>query len=605
MLTEVCGEFDVWTSQSGLRCGLKEHSENKGHHLFQIDLKKGHFGFGISRRIGNDQDSAYTTACGKYHLIPRVDSEQVMSYIKDNLTSKTPLARSLGFLPKERKGFLPSDYGIALSRAEKLIAALKDNLGDSFSTLELKVLMEDAGIAESSCIPNDFTYNHWNDGEITTKNSEVKKRKLLKQALFERNGESYCYLGPESDYTGHISNAAEAKVGKWENGMIVEWYVNKDPQMASSVDNKVMKHSSEYPLNSIYYGPPGTGKTYHTIEGAVRAAEPDFVVTNDRDALKTQYDALVSAKRIRFVTFHQSFGYEEFVQGLRAETDDNGQIRYQVKDGIFKQICDDASGDRNNNYVLIIDEINRGNISKIFGELITLIEPSKRTGETNKEALSVRLPYSKDTAPDFSVPDNLYIIGTMNTADRSLAMMDTALRRRFDFKEMMPNPARLQDTVVHGINLRDLLTIMNQRIEVLYNREHTLGHAFFIPVKEMMEQRGEKAAFVELQSAFKNKIIPLLEEYFFEDWHKIRLILGDNQKKEDCQFVQEHRLNNLNDLFGPGYEADSFGQQQSRYEINSSAFTSIQAYLGILGGNVSANPADSTLQRVNPETEAA
>ncbi|MFC1503755.1 McrB family protein, partial [Pseudomonadota bacterium] len=349
--------------------------------------------------------------------------------------------------------------------------------------------------------------------------------------------------------------------------------------------------------------PPGTGKTYHTIEGAVRAADPDFVITDNRDALKAQYDALVNAKRIRFVTFHQSFGYEEFVEGLRAEANDNGQISYQVKPGIFKQICDDASRDKDNHYVLIIDEINRGNISKIFGELITLIEPSKRSGNDNNEALSVRLSYSKDTAPDFSVPDNLYIIGTMNTADRSLAMMDTALRRRFDFKEMMPNPALLQDTVVHGIHLGNVLHVINQRIEVLYDREHTLGHAFFIPVKEIMEQQGEEAAFVALQSAFKNKIIPLLEEYFFEDWHKIRLVLGDNQKKEDCQFVQEHRLNNLNDLFGPDYEPDSFGQQQSRYEINSAAFTSLQAYQGILGGTVAATPTDSTLQRAKPETE--
>ena len=173
---------------------------------------------------------------------------------------------------------------------------------------------------------------------------------------------------------------------------------------------------------------------------------------------------------------------------------------------------------------MIIDEINRGNISKIFGELITLIEPSKRAGQP--EALSVMLPYSKDS---FSVPSNLHIIGTMNTADRSLAMMDTALRRRFDFREMMPDYSLLDSEEVGSINLGYLLRTMNERIEYLYDREHTLGHAFFMPVTEL---ESEDERFQMLSSVFANKVLPLLEEYFFEDWEKIRLVLGDNQKQD-------------------------------------------------------------------------
>lgn len=182
-----------------------------------------------------------------------------------------------------------------------------------------------------------------------------------------------------------------------------------------------------------------------------------------------------------------------------------------------KALADLENLDYNNKYphVLIIDEINRGNISRIFGELITLIEPSKRAG--NEEAISVQLPYSKES---FSVPNNLYIIGTMNTADRSLALIDTALRRRFEFIEMMPKPTLLSRQKDYGkvfsIDLIKMLTVMNQRIEVLYDREHTIGHAFLMNLHSLND----------LRRTFKNKILPLLEEYFFDDWQKIRLVLG-------------------------------------------------------------------------------
>jgi len=228
----------------------------------------------------------------------------------------------------------------------------------------------------------------------------------------------------------------------------------------------------------------------------------------------------------------------------------------------------------NKNRVLIIDEINRGNISSIFGELITLIEPSKRAGAD--EALSVTLPYSKEL---FQVPKNLHLIGTMNTADRSLALMDTALRRRFDFVEMMPNVGELEEVDVKGIKIAEMLMIMNKRIEVLYDREHTLGHAFFIPLKF---EKDEEKQFEMLASIFSNKILPLLEEYFFEDWAKIRLVLGDGNKEDSYQFITVNGDDyDIEKLFGkntePGYEVE----EAKSYRRNDSALNELASYIGI------------------------
>jgi 5-methylcytosine-specific restriction protein B len=224
--------------------------------------------------------------------------------------------------------------------------------------------------------------------------------------------------------------------------------------------------------------------------------------------------------------------------------------------------------------VLIIDEINRGNISSIFGELITLIEPGKRAGAD--EALSVTLPYSKET---FQVPSNLYMIGTMNTADRSLALMDTALRRRFDFVEMMPDYGEL-DRIgrVKGIDIGKMLSIMNKRIEVLYDREHTLGHAFFMPLKS---GDSDDNRFELMQSIFSNKIVPLLEEYFFEDWEKIRLVLGDQNKRPEHQFITENGSDyDMAALFGPKADLDS-PEENKLYKRNDEALVHPESYIGI------------------------
>ncbi|EAK0610667.1 AAA family ATPase [Campylobacter coli] len=404
-------------------------------------------------------------------------------------------------------------------------------------------------------------------------------------------------------------------------------------------NEKILSENQNLSLNQILYGPPGTGKTYHTIDKALEILGENL---ESRDEKKAKFDEYVKNGQIVFTTFHQSYGYEEFVEGIKPSlnSDENSQINYKVKDGIFKELCKKALENRDdiesfnfyindlkektkedaNNpekyfqlpntkysiqyrggktfrikfddmsknhkdypvsidnieklyktsnideiynsayvkailnylksqglkdykekdekinlpYIIIIDEINRGNVSKIFGELITLIEPSKRIGES--EELKVTLPYS---GKKFGVPKNVYILGTMNTADRSITSLDTALRRRFEFIEMMPDVSKLSMDC-EGINLQELLKAINTRIEYLLDREKTIGHAFFISVENLED----------LKKVFKNKIIPLLQEYFYNDYALISAVLNDNGMIEKCEKDDKYlqKIKNLDNV---------------------------------------------------------
>ena len=225
-------------------------------------------------------------------------------------------------------------------------------------------------------------------------------------------------------------------------------------------------------------------------------------------------------QRYVFTTFHQSYSYEDFIEGIKPimiEGEVDGNIAYHIEDGVFKQLCKKAALDPENRYAIFIDEINRGNVSAIFGELITLIEQDKRKDASN--AMTALLPYSKN---QFSVPQNVDIYGTMNTADRSVEALDTALRRRFSFEEMLPKPELLKDKGENGsgkvgkIVLEELLITINERIEALVDRDHTIGHAFFMEVDSLDT----------LRNVFANKVIPLLQEYFYGDYAKMEMVIG-------------------------------------------------------------------------------
>jgi len=545
------------------------------------------------------------------------------------------------------------------------------------------------------------------------------------------------------------------------------WLANQAGGSETVSENKA-KYSDEpneakkltnVPLNQVLYGPPGTGKTYETTERAVQIADQNWYrrwksssEEASRELLKAKYDELVSLGRIRFLTFHQSFSYEDFIEGIRASSEE-GAIHYSIEDGVFKSIADTASantGDRkpksavsvegkriwkmslgntlggedhifadciengyaalgwgddidfsgcdtrdkvfekynsvssslmeatnypvtavntfinkinlgdlvvvsdgntkiraigevtsdykyvadpesgyfnqtrevqwhrkfepsipreeimtraisqmaiyelkehalnyeqlkyylgakpndsseNANYVLIIDEINRGNVSRVFGEVITLLESNKRAG--SEDARRIMLPYSKKP---FSVPPNLYVIGTMNTADRSLAQIDLALRRRFDFIESMPKPELLAGVSIYNVPLDVLLKTINSRIEVLLDRDHLIGHSYFwdLLAVDIESKKQEKLADV-----FRKRIIPLLQEYFYDDWERIAWVLNDQNKAESNKFIQFSKGSDLERLFG---QATSEKLNDRRYVINQNAFYNELAFQQII-----------------------
>jgi 5-methylcytosine-specific restriction protein B len=272
----------------------------------------------------------------------------------------------------------------------------------------------------------------------------------------------------------------------------------------------------------ILYGPPGTGKTYVARQAAVWLLEGGTdrpgatAVLEDPERFRSVEERLSRSSggqvgRLTRVTFHPSYTYEDFIEGFRPRPNDVGSLDLALTDGLFKRVCNAAAADRGNQYLIVIDEINRGNIPKIFGELITLIEKDKR-------GLTVSLPQSGD---EFAVPPNVLVIGTMNTADRSIHLLDTALRRRFGFVELMPDATVLDGMTAGPLALDTFLEELNKRVRSKVGREKQIGHALLFDNGDVVDT-AEKFGAV-----FRHELLPLLQEYLFEDYRELALILGD------------------------------------------------------------------------------
>ena len=317
-------------------------------------------------------------------------------------------------------------------------------------------------------------------------------------------------------------------------------------------------------LNTILYGPPGTGKTYTTARRCVEICRGIGEDEGEESEIRACYRELVKQQRVEFVTFHQSYGYEEFVEGLRPAVAEGGAgFQLMAVPGVLKRIADRARG-KDSAYVLVIDEINRANISKVMGELITLLEEDKREGAENE--IAVTLPHSGER---FTLPRNLHILGTMNTADRSIALIDTALRRRFEFEEMAPKLDLLP--VVAGIDLPNVLRTINERLEYLIDRDHLIGHAW------LMKARTKD----DVDRVMRRKIIPLIAEYFYDDWRKVRAVLGNTD-----DFVSRKPLPRP-----PGLD-DLDADERFRWTIQDPPY-SADAY-GLLSGQPSSPDADAS-----------
>ena len=437
------------------------------------------------------------------------------------------------FKPETQKLLVNSPKNVKGSSVDKVQKGISESLTENLNV----ILFGPPGTGKTYELSN-YYFN-----KFTSKKSTVSRDEFLKSFVIEKSWweiialvlldlDKKCKV---ADIFNHEYLQLRASLSNSTTVTPTIWGQLQSHTIESCDNVKVSKKGSPLIFNKT------DDSFWEIVKDEVIQQVPELL--EDLNRIKNfKEDSNVEIRRYEFVTFHQSFTYEDFVEGIKPNFNEGeNDLTYKIEDGIFKKMCLKARKDPDQNYAIFIDEINRGNISQIFGELITLIEEDKREGEENE--LSVILPYSKTK---FSIPTNLYIIGTMNTADRSVEALDTALRRRFSFVEMPPKPdliktvGKAADGLIRDIDLVELLKVINKRIEKLVDKDHMIGHSYFLNINGLSA----------LKKAFNNKILPLLQEYFYGDFGKIGLVLGKG-------FIEDNQNDLDEDIFAQYDEYDS------------------------------------------------
>lgn len=488
---------------------------------------------------GNGDPAAFTHE-GKAlqaFLFDNVPEKTIDKYITvDSNCSLTKMREALG-LNSEQAGYYGTFSGLerlvgrALSQS---CTGLQKAIGEILLNIEVIGKEEDEKVIETEKLQPSYSIDEL--GAILTRMYETAGNKTTAIHMFGlKYGEIISRNGYSAGKLVNASNIPDSYHVEVSKGLAIYKAIKNDEYGIhfageTSVSETVGKHKelptlpkrvkseNSFELNSILYGAPGTGKTYATAKYALAIVENkslDEISNESREEIMMRYNNLIKSEQVLFTTFHQNYGYEDFIQGIRPDTSTT-EMRFKTVDGVFKQIVKKAMDSPEKNFVIIIDEINRANISKVFGELITLIEDDKRWGEEN--AVSVTLP----SGEMFAVPNNLYIVGTMNSADKSISLIDTALRRRFEFVEFTPNLNLISDA-----KLKKVLEKLNDGISKELNSTDLLvGHSYFI----------NKDAN-DICKIMNRNIIPLLYEYFFDNKNKVEAQLKSALEEMDVEIV--------------------------------------------------------------------
>ena len=388
-------------------------------------------------------------------------------------------------------------------------------------------LKDDYTIEELGAILKEMYNSPDNSGKVTAIHLfGIKYGGIIKKKGYYANA-IVAAAGISDSYHVEVTKGLRIYDSISDNEYGVSFYDGSETDLSESTEKKELpirqkRSDKKHPLNTILYGPPGTGKTYSTIEYALAIINSSDVDLSEKDEDQREitmkaYNDLIDKGQIVFTTFHQNYGYEDFIQGLRPDTKSDA-MSFKNVDGVFKIISERALYDYENNYVVVIDEINRANISKVFGELITLIEDDKRWGEVNQT--SVTLP----SGEIFTIPNNLYILGTMNSSDKSISLIDAALRRRFVFKELKPNEQFIKDATLKSMFVQ-LNHILSKELE---NSDLLIGHSYFM-----------NKTIADTEDVFNYSVIPLLYEYFYDNRKKVFNVLSEVLKNTNYKVMDQ------------------------------------------------------------------